>query len=119
MPVSSSVRLKATVTAAFAVVAIATPALAQQRPAAPVQPSPELVVMLCDVDALSQPAFRTVNGVRPVFVTADEVFDARASGQTWSAPRCMTPTQHQRLTQRMGLRNGAALAANARAEARL
>lgn len=119
MSVSSSVRLKAAVVGILSVTAVAAPSLAQQRVAAPAQAAPELVVMLCDVDALSQPAFRSVNGARPVFVTADEVLGARAAGQSWSAPRCMTPTQHQRLTQRMGLRGATALAAASRTEARL
>jgi hypothetical protein len=32
-----------------------------------------------------------------VFVTADEALQARSTGQTWAAPRCMNAREHARL----------------------
>ena len=102
--------------AALMLTAAAAPALALESTRT-AQGSGQYIVRLCDVDALSQPAFRNVDGARPVFVTADEVLSARATGERWTSVRCMTPVQHQRLTQRMSLRH-AAMASAPRSDAR-
>lgn len=64
-----------------------------------------IVVDLCERDPLTQAALRNQHGARPVYVTAEQVLSARASGERWSAPRCMTASQHQQLTQRLGVRS--------------
>jgi hypothetical protein len=61
-------------------------------------------VALCERDALTQAAFRRNYGGNPEFVTADQVLAARASGERWSAPRCMTAGEHQRLTHALSPR---------------
>ena len=78
--------------------ASAAPAFAGDTARATSASQAPIRVQLCDVDALSQPAFRSVDGARPVFVTADEVLAARASGAQWDGTRCMNAVQHQRLT---------------------
>ena len=87
-----------------AVVALATsvaaPALAHQTrlpTEAPV--GAQRVVMMCANDAATRSAFRREHGTPPAFVTADQALQARATGETWSAPRCMTAREHARLTQ--------------------
>lgn len=57
------------------------------------------VVMLCDSDAATRTAYRRDFGSRPVFVTADQALRARATGEVWAAPRCMTAREHGRLTR--------------------
>jgi hypothetical protein len=64
-------------------------------------PTGRINVSVCERDALTQAAFRQNYGASPVYVTADQVLAARASGERWSAPRCMTASEHQRLTQAM------------------
>lgn len=89
--------------------ATAAPALAAEAPRAAArasQPTGQFVVALCERDALTQAAFRQNYGPRPVYVTADEVLSARASGERWSTPRCMTARQHSRLADLMGGRAG-------------
>lgn len=79
----------------------ALPALAQQRHAFPTQ-APEgaqRVVMMCANDDATRRAFRREHGAAPVFVTADEALRARATGETWAAPRCMSEREHGRLVQ--------------------
>jgi len=56
-------------------------------------------VTVCERDALTQAAFRRNYGPNPVYVTADQVLSAQASGERWSAPRCMSAGEHRRLTQ--------------------
>ena len=80
--------------------AVAAPALAQQNglpTEAPV--GAQRVVMMCTNDAATRSAFRREHGAPPTFVTADQVLQARATGETWSAPRCMNAREHGRLTQ--------------------
>lgn len=83
--------------------AAAAPAIAAQSPtqtSAPKQTAKvERVVMQCDTDAATRRAFMREHGAAPVFVTADEALAARASGQTWATPRCMTAREHGRLSQ--------------------
>jgi hypothetical protein len=76
------------------------PAFAEQlaQPAS-VPLGAERVVMLCEPDAATRTAFRRDFGVRPVFVTADQALRARATGEVWATPRCMTAREHARLTQ--------------------
>jgi hypothetical protein len=86
--------------------ASAAPAFAGEAP----RPEPRfqtarIVVALCERDPLTQAAFRSQHGPRPEFVTADQVLSARASGERWSAPRCMTAGEHQRLNQVLGGRS--------------
>ncbi len=68
-------------------------------------------VSVCERDALTQAAFRQNYGANPVYVTADQVLSARASGERWSAPRCMTASEHQRLNQAMAPRTSRAATA--------
>lgn len=55
------------------------------------------VVMLCDSNMATRSAYRRDFGTRPVFVTADQALQARATGEVWAAPRCMTVREHTRL----------------------
>lgn len=87
--------------AAATVLAAAAPAFAgdiatQARPARALQ---QRVVMMCDTDVATRRSFTREHGAPPVFVTAEQVLAARASGETWAAPRCMTAREHGRLTQ--------------------
>lgn len=81
---------------------VAAPALAGQpaaRSDAPDALQAERVVMLCETDRATRHAYTREFGAPPVFVTAREAEDARANGETWDAPRCMTAREHARLTQ--------------------
>ena len=83
------------------------PAFAGEAPSAATRTSDSaarIVVSLCERDALTQASFRSQHGPRPVYVTADQVLTARASGERWAEARCMTSGEHQRLTQRLGAR---------------
>jgi hypothetical protein len=76
----------------------ALPAFAQQtRLLSRAPDSAQRVVMMCDSDAATRRAFRREHGAAPVFVTADEALQARSTGQTWAAPRCMSAREHARL----------------------
>ena len=79
---------------------VAAPALAQHTQASTEASNrAQRVVMLCSNDAATRSAFRREHGTPPAFVTADQALQARATGETWSAPRCMTAREHARLTQ--------------------
>ena len=87
--------------------ATAAPAFAGEAPRAAQpasQSSARLLVSVCERDAMTQAAFRRNYGASPVYVTADQVLNARAAGERWSAPRCMTASGHQRLTQALNIR---------------
>lgn len=89
--------------AATLATAVAAPALAQQsRLPAETPPGAQRVVMLCSNDDATRSAFRREHGAAPVFITADEALQARATGQSWSAPRCMNAREHTRLVQTLG-----------------
>lgn len=80
--------------------AAVAPALAQQTPLPARAPlSASRVVMLCDIDAATRIGFRREYGSAPVFVTAEQALQARATGQSWTTPRCMTAREHGRLVQ--------------------
>lgn len=68
------------------------------------QPQPRLqrVVMQCDGDAATRRAFTREFGEAPRFVTAEEARRAGAEHQRWTAPRCMTASEHARLTRAGG-----------------
>jgi len=84
--------------------ATAAPALAGQNPRAEQQASTaRIVVVQCERDALTQASFRRNHGARPEFVTTEQVLSARASGERWATPRCMTASEHRRLSQRLGV----------------
>lgn len=76
----------------------------QARRSAP--PPLQRMVVECGRDDSTARVFRRQHGTRPVFVTADHVLAARASGEGWSAPRCMTARERARLVQMMGSRGG-------------
>ena len=79
---------------------VAAPALAQQtRLPAEVPPGAQRVVMMCVNDDATRSAFRREHRASPVFVTADQALHARATGETWAAPRCMNAREHGRLVQ--------------------
>lgn len=93
-------RFTTLLTVATLTTALAAPALAQQtRLLAEAPPGAQRVVMLCGSDAATRSAFRREHRAPPVFVTADEALQARATGQSWSAPRCMNAREHTRLVQ--------------------
>ncbi|MBU2379901.1 MAG: hypothetical protein KJ824_12110 [Alphaproteobacteria bacterium] len=91
----------------FAITALAAsaavPALAQhaQQTRFPSQApaTAQRVVMMCDNDAATRSSFRREHGADPVFVTAEQALHARATGESWAAPRCMTEREHGRLVQ--------------------
>ncbi|MBX3479907.1 MAG: hypothetical protein KF842_05875 [Caulobacter sp.] len=59
----------------------------------------ELVV--CNRDEASRRAFKREYGeVR--YVSAQDVVDSRDSATSWDAPRCITPTEYQRLESMVG-----------------
>ena len=93
-------------TTLFAAAAPAFAGDASQTRRAP-QPSIQRVVMECGGDAATVRGFRRDHGARPVFVTADQVLAARASGDGWTAPRCMTARERSRLVRMMGDRASA------------
>lgn len=79
---------------------VAVPALAHQTRLPTEAPAgAQRVVMMCDSDMATRSAYRRDFGTRPVFMTAEQVLQARATGETWSAPRCMNAREHNRLTQ--------------------
>ncbi len=78
---------------------IAAPAMAQTRFPTEAPAGAQRVVMLCDADVSTRSAYRRDFGTRAVFVTADQALQARATGQTWATPRCMTAREHGRLVQ--------------------
>lgn len=83
------------------------PAFAGEAPRAapaPSTPAARISVNLCERDPMTQAAFRSEYGSNPVFVSADQVIAAHASGERWSAPRCMSARQHQQLQQRLAAR---------------
>ncbi|MBJ7484837.1 hypothetical protein [Brevundimonas sp.] len=92
--------MTAITTVAALILASAAPAFAGDARTAHT-PTPQRVVMMCDATPATVSAFRREHGQRPVFVTADQVLSARATGQQWSAPRCMTAREHGRLVQAM------------------
>ncbi|QTC91281.1 hypothetical protein [Brevundimonas goettingensis] len=100
-------RIATIAVAAATLLSAAAPAFAAQTAQAPGR----INVTLCERDALTQAAFRRNYGGQPSFVTADHVLAARASGERWSEPRCMTASEHQRLTQAMAPRTSRAAAA--------
>ncbi len=78
----------------------ALPALAHQQTFPARAPEgAQRVVMLCDSDMATRSAYRRDFGTRPLFVTAEQALHARATGETWAAPRCMTAREHGRLVQ--------------------
>lgn len=86
----------------------AAPALAQtpeRSPQSQPQPTrvstaqPQRVVLLCDADAATRSAFTRQYGAEPVFLTAREAAEAKAAGQSWTTPRCMTEREHGRYVQ--------------------
>ena len=94
--------------AAATVLAAAAPAFAgdASQTTRTAQPSVQRVVMECGRDDATARGFRRDHGARPVFVTADQVLAARASGEGWAAPRCMTARERGRLVQMMSSRAG-------------
>ena len=58
---------------------------------------PQRVVLICESDAATRSAFTRQYGAEPVFLTARDAVEAKAAGQTWTTPRCMTEHQYNRL----------------------
>jgi hypothetical protein len=91
--------------AAATLLSAAAPAFAGDAPrTSGAAPMGRINVALCERDALTQAAFRSSYGARPVFVTVEQVMSAEASGERWSSPRCMTSAEHRRLTQTLAQR---------------
>jgi hypothetical protein len=84
----------------------AAPALAQTPERSPQSPTPQptrvstaqpqRVVLICDADAATRTAFTRQYGAEPVFLSAREAVEAKAAGQGWTTPRCMTEREHAR-----------------------
>ena len=86
----------------------AAPALAQapsRSPQSQTQPTrvstaqPQRVVLICEADAATRSAFTRQYGAEPVYLTAREAAEAKAAGQGWTTPRCMTEREHGRYVQ--------------------
>lgn len=93
-------RLNTLVAVAALAGAVAAPAMAQQARLPMEAPAgAQRVVMMCTNDAATRSAFRREHGAAPTFVTAEQALQARATGEIWSAPRCMTAREHGRLQQ--------------------
>lgn len=97
------IRIVSTVLVAAGLAAAAMPASAQGPNQAPAAGSAR-EVMVCGADAATRRAFAREHGAAPVFVTADDVLRARAGGEAWSAPRCMTDAEHARLVRLLSQR---------------
>jgi hypothetical protein len=89
--------------AAALVLAAATPAFAgdpqatrQDRTRAEIPPR---ALFICAADPDTRAAFQRQHGVEPVFMTAEQVLEARRDDITWRAPRCMTEREYARLSQ--------------------
>lgn len=59
------------------------------------------VVLVCDPGAIARRNFERRFGQEPVFVTAEQALAARDRNDAWSAPRCMTQRQLDRLVERL------------------
>lgn len=94
-----------TMAVASSLLAAAAPALAQTAAPRPTQVTrvstalPQRVVLICESDSATRSAFVREYGSEPVFMTAREAVDARAQGQEWTTPRCMTEREHGRYLQ--------------------
>ena len=110
-----SARLGLATTAALAV---ALPAVAQtqtSRTAQPVRTDAQVwrastveapadaprVVLVCEQGAIARRNFERRFGQEPMFITADQALAARDRNEVWTAPRCMTQRQLDRLVERM------------------
>jgi hypothetical protein len=58
-------------------------------------------LLICERDDASKRAMQRQYG-KAVYVTAQEVIDARGDGQRWDAPRCITPAEFSRLRKMVG-----------------
>ncbi len=79
----------------IALSAAVSPAVAADRSGSAATPE-QRAVLICDADAATRTAFARQYGQPPVFITAREAMAARTSGETWTAPRCMTAREHDR-----------------------
>ena len=59
------------------------------------------VVLVCEQGAIARRNFERRFGQEPMFITADQALAARDRNEVWSAPRCMTQRQLDRLTERL------------------
>ena len=91
-------RIAAITVAVATLAAAALPAFAAEGPRTN-EVKLQRVVMQCDTDQATRRGFMRQHGVAPTFITADQALAARASGETWEAPRCMTAREHARLNQ--------------------
>lgn len=53
-------------------------------------------VMICDTDAATRAAYTRDFGAPPVFISARQAIDVRQTRDAWTAPRCMTASEHAR-----------------------
>lgn len=56
---------------------------------------------ICAKDEASRRAFKREHG-EVIFVSAREAIDSRTDGATWSAPRCITQKEYNRLEKLIG-----------------
>ena len=85
--------------AIFAVASAASAVSAREDRAPRPEPRVERVAYICTNDEATRSAFEREYGQAPIFVTAEEALAASSAGERWSAPRCRTEAQHERLEQ--------------------
>lgn len=104
-------RLLSASAAALLILGAAPPALAGQTPRAAPQTQAQTevhtpgvlrtsagarAVMICDTDAATRAAYTRDFGAPPVFISARQAVDVRQTRDAWTAPRCMTASEHAR-----------------------
>jgi|GEM_PF-270484 len=104
-------RLLSVSAAALLILGAAAPALADQTPSAASRTQPQIetqapivlrtnagprAVMICDSDAATRAAYTRDFGAAPVFISARQALDVRQTREAWTAPRCMTTSEHAR-----------------------
>jgi len=90
----------ATITALLlsATAAEAPPSAVRTEAAAP---AGRQALLICARDEASRRAFKRQYG-KVRYVSAQDVVDSRAAGETWSTPRCITPSEFSRLEKMVG-----------------
>ena len=74
----------------------ASGALAAPTAAAPQDQEKGKAVMVCAQDGLTARSYERTYGERPTFMTARQVLE---TGESWSAPRCMTEREYAQLVR--------------------
>jgi hypothetical protein len=64
-------------------------------------PAARQALLICNRDEASRRAYKRQYG-KARYVSAQDVVDSRAAGETWSTPRCITPAEFSRLEKMVG-----------------